>query len=308
MVVPTKDKKSENLIWCDIVAPTDDELLEISDEMDINIEDLQDCLDINERPRFNYDIIRKTNFLLIRAMKNFEIDTIAGPTFPYGLFLTQEKKLVTIYGKMMPTIEHLPDIIGRKTVMSSWHLALKIIHHMMIQMDQMSQKVAAKIKALQPTMMQSVNASDIKPPFELNNYLIFFSTATLGNANTIKSFYNRNKSVFENNPELFEKYDDVQTDIDQTHSFTGIYRDVMSNWLDAFASVINNNFTQIMKVVGSISLILMIPTLIASFYGMNVYLPGGLEPGSYLSFFIILGFSFGISLLSWKIFRKLNWL
>jgi magnesium transporter len=85
---------------------------------------------------------------------------------------------------------------------------------------------------------------------------------------------------------------------------------VLANSLDAYGGVINNRLTQTMKVVGSLSLILMIPTIIASFYGMNVGLPGGSDPtgGDHLTFFFIIAFSFVISFAIWIFFRKNKWL
>lgn len=61
-----------------------------------------------------------------------------------------------------------------------------------------------------------------------------------------------------------------------------------------------------MKVVGSISLILMIPTMIASFYGMNTYLPWA-DQGP-IAFYMIILTSIGLSTLAWFFFKKLKWL
>jgi magnesium transporter len=99
------------------------------------------------------------------------------------------------------------------------------------------------------------------------------------------------------------------TDMEQTYSLTSIYRDVLSNALDAFASVINNNMTKVMKTVASISLILMIPTLIASIFGMNVYFPL-INPTerNLIPLIAILIASTIPTFLIWWYFRKLNWL
>jgi magnesium transporter len=114
--------------------------------------------------------------------------------------------------------------------------------------------------------------------------------------------------VFETNLELFEKYDEVQTDIDQTNQFSDIYRGVLANSLDAFASVINNNFTSVMKIVGSLTLIVAIPTMFASFYGMNVVIPGDVNTGNPYTFFIIILISTILSFFAYRIFKKRNWI
>jgi hypothetical protein len=90
----------------------------------------------------------------------------------------------------------------------------------------------------------------------------------LGNLSAIKAFIVKNKAFLEQNIIMLERIDDIQTDMSQVCEYTNIYRDLLANSLDAFASVLNNNISDVMKIVGSISLILMIPTLIASFYGI----------------------------------------
>ena len=261
-----------------------------------------------KEPRYNFDVIRKNNFLLIRALKNFEIDIAKGPTAPYGLFLTHDGVVVTIMSMVMPPLENLIDTVSRHQIDNGWFLVLEILHVIFKQMDQLAQKVAKMIREIQPRLMQSHNVADIRQPFELNNYLIFFNTAIIGNASTLKSFYSRYKNVFEANMNLFEKYDDVQTDIDQTIQFFDIYRGVLSNSLDAFASVINNNFTSVMKIVGSLTLISALPMMIASFYGMNVRLPGDVDSGNNWTWLWILIVSVLVCFIAYKIFRDRHWI
>lgn len=69
------------------------------------------------------------------------------------------------------------------------------------------------------------------------------------------------------NPELT---DDVLIELKQAHNMVNIYSDILTGTMDAFASIISNNVNTIMKRMTSLSIILMVPTLIASFYGMNV--------------------------------------
>ena len=74
-----------------------------------------------------------------------------------------------------------------------------------------------------------------------------------------------------------------------------IYRDILSSTMDAFSSVINNNVNDIMKVLTSLTLVLSIPTLIASIWGMNVAVP---FEGSSVGFWVLLGVSLLASVVS----------
>ena len=307
-VKPSPEFNVEKITWCDALEPTDDELITLSQKFNINIEDLQDCLDQAERPRFNYDYKLKNNFLLLRAIQSFEVDVTKRATTPVGIIFTNQQKIVTIHSALAQNFNDEIDLINRHSIENAWFLITEIIHILVRQLDQVAQRIATIILDLQDTILKYQRAKEVKQPFQLNSFLIFFNTSMLGNANTIKSFFTRHKHIFETDIPLLENYDDVMTDIDQVYSYTSIYRDQFSNIIDGLASVINNSLSNVMKVVGSISLILMIPTLIASIYGMNVGLPGGNAAGDHITFFIILLLSFASSIASWYYFRKRGWL
>ena len=103
-------------------------------------------------------------------------------------------------------------------------------------------------------------------------------------------------------PDLVE---DVEIELRQAQDTARIYSDILSGTMDAFASVISNNLNVIMKRMTAISLLLMIPTLIASLYGMNVH--NGLEDSHY-GLFVIAIISVAFSILSYRMFRRKSWL
>jgi magnesium transporter len=81
-----------------------------------------------------------------------------------------------------------------------------------------------------------------------------------------------------------------------------IYTNILSGTMDAFASIISNNLNVVMKRLTSVTIVLMIPTLVASFYGMNVHVP--LEDTAH-AFYLIMGISLAISVvLIWFFVRK----
>lgn len=102
-------------------------------------------------------------------------------------------------------------------------------------------------------------------------------------------------------PDLLE---DVEIELRQAQETTHIYSDILTGTMDAYASVISNNMNTIMKQMTSISIILMIPTLIASFYGMNV--PNSLQDNPF-GLVIILVLSILFSALGVFLFMRRKW-
>ena len=309
-LIPSKDSNVENITWCDAVRPTEDELMEISQRFNIDIDDLEDCFDETERPRFKVDLILNYSFILLQVPISEELDiNQEQTTYPLGFFLTANKKVITIQSIASPGFEKVIETINRHAIFDYFFLIIEIFHGLVNEMDKIVKKFIFYIREIQNSVLHSQKGSDIKKPFQLNSYLIFYNTAMLGNLNSIKSFYNKNKNVIDGNIALFDKYEDMLIDIEQMYNLTSIYRDVLANSLDAFSSVINNNITTIMKIVASISLILSIPTLIASVFGMNVYFPGiNILNNDIIPFLLIVIITSLSTALIWVYFRKVKWL
>ena len=64
--------------------------------------------------------------------------------------------------------------------------------------------------------------------------------------------------------------EDTEVEMDQAIEMCSIYRNILSGMMDAFASVINNNMNIIMKTLAAVTIVISLPTLVASIYGMNV--------------------------------------
>jgi magnesium transporter len=98
--------------------------------------------------------------------------------------------------------------------------------------------------------------------------------------------------------------EDVEIELRQAQEMTNIYSDILTGTMDAYASVISNNMNNIMKQMTSISIILMIPKLIASFYGMNV--PNGSQDNP-MGLLVLVLVSFILSAFGVSLFNRRRW-
>jgi magnesium transporter len=162
-------------------------------------------------------------------------------------------------------------------------------------------QINQNIKHAENQLEKSIRNEDLQTLLRLEKCLVYFTTSLKGN----DILSHRIKNI----KELKEKLDsdlieDVDIELRQALETTNIYSDILSGMMDAYASVISNNLNVIMKQLTSISIILMIPTLIASFYGMNVQ--NSLEESRY-GFWIVALISFSISAFGVMLFKKKNW-
>jgi len=106
----------------------------------------------------------------------------------------------------------------------------------------------------------------------------------------------------EENENLFE---DIITESKQAIEMANVYSDILSGMMDAFASIISNNLNIVMKILTLITIILSIPVVFSSLYGMNVKLPLQESP---FAFFIVLVISLLLSFIGILIFVKKKWI
>ena len=97
----------------------------------------------------------------------------------------------------------------------------------------------------------------------------------------------------------------MRVEVRQAIEMVDISDNILSQMMDAFASIVSNNVNSVMKVLTSVTILLAIPTLVASFYGMNVMLPGARHP---LTLGGILLLCLALCTLLFVVFRRRNWL
>ena len=102
----------------------------------------------------------------------------------------------------------------------------------------------------------------------LEKSLVYFSTSLKGNEVTLeKILRGRIIKLYEEDQDLLE---DVLVEVKQAIEMCNIYTSILSGTMDAFASVISNNLNIVMKILASVTIVMSIPTIVSSFYGMNI--------------------------------------
>lgn len=133
----------------------------------------------------------------------------------------------------------------------------------------------------------------------LEKALVYFNTSLRGNEMLII----RLKRAFSDAVDL-DLLEDVEIEMKQALNTVNVYTDILTAAMDAFASIISNNVNAVMKRMTGVTIVLMIPTLIASFYGMNVHISLSSNP---MAFVIIIGIAAVLTLLTVAILARMRW-
>jgi magnesium transporter len=161
--------------------------------------------------------------------------------------------------------------------------------------------VNQKIKLAEDNLEKSIKNEELQALLQIEKCLVFFMTSLKGNDILLHRIKNIKSQRVNYDMDLLE---DVEIELRQAQETTNIYSDILTGTMDAYASVISNNMNTIMKQMTSISIILMIPTVIASFYGMNV--PNSLQNNS-MGLLIIISISILFSVFGVFLFKRKRW-
>jgi magnesium transporter len=201
-------------------------------------------------------------------VKNSDRGAVGYNTMPLGVILTSEN-VITVCLKQNEVLDEISRGIvrGVYTGLRS-HFVLHIMLRMatkflqnLKQIDKMSDQVELELR-------KSMKNKELIQLLEVEKSLVYFSASLKSNESTLeKIMRGRIVKLYEEDKELLE---DVLIEIKQAIEMSGIYLNILSGTMDAFASVISNNLNIVMKVLASITLIMSIPTVISGFYGMNM--------------------------------------
>lgn len=289
----------ENNCWINAICPTIEETKFLLQELQIPEDFYNDIEDIDERPRIEIE----NGWFLIIIRVPFKSNDAKLPfnTAPLGLMFKDD----TFVSLCFHETEILSDFVHytqRKKIVIDNHfdLVLKLLLSSSIWYLKYLKQINQRIKLAEDNLEKSIKNEELQALLQIEKCLVFFITSLKGNdilVHRIKNLKNY-KDTFD--PELLE---DVEIELRQAEETTNIYNNILTGMMDAYASVISNNLNVIMKRLTSISIILMIPTLIASLYGMNV--PNNLQE-NHLGFWIVLLISSTISISGVFLFKKKN--
>ncbi len=290
----------EQKCWVDLVNPTDDELEDACALTGVPEEMLRAALDEEETAR----VERDEGALLCLLDTPIITDTDEGDTYetiPLAL-IHNERCIVTV---SLRGNSVLGDFISNRTIVDTSKPVFFILSFMMGNAKRFLsnlRQLDKKSLRLQAELHRSMKNQELIQLLGIENSLVYFSTSLSANLNVYNKL-ERFPSIT-GNEEYQDLFDDVVIETRQAMEMCNIYRDILSGTMDAYASVISNNLNVVMKLLAVITLVISVPTLIASLWGMNVPVPfAQLSWG----FWLVLGISIVVTgVVSFFIIRSTN--
>lgn len=301
--------RPEKDCWINVYPPFDHKrLAQLSDAIDIPIDFLLDSIDINERSRFEVDDNVKLiviNTPIENDLEHFVDNEAFYITVPIGIILTKDHNIIissaqnrVIDWLFSVAIKHL-DPRDKDTVV------LKIFEKNVFYFTQYLNEMNKRRYLIEKELMDSSRNTELAKLLNIQKSLVYFVTDLRANELLMMKLARTNVLGIKDDEEKSDYLQDILIDSGQASEMAHVYTNILSGTMDAFGSIISNNLNMVMKRLTSVTIILMVPTLIASFYGMNLSpLPFAGSPNAFWIVFCISVLSAGI--LYW-VFRKIRW-
>ena len=287
--------------WIALTNPTASEIIDIADTYQIDPDHLRAPLDEEERSRIEVEdeytlILVDIPSIEERNGKDWFV------TIPLAIITTKDV-LITVCLEETPVLTSFMD--GRvrdfHTFMKT-RFILQILYKNATQFLQYLRIIDKKSEVIERKLHQSQKNEELIELLELEKSLVYFTTSLRSNEVVLEKLLRIEK--IKKYPEDTDLLEDVIVENKQAIEMANIYSGILSGTMDAFASVISNNLNIVMKFLPTVTIVLSIPTMIASFYGMNVNSHGMPFADSPYGFAIVLGLTLLLSLFVAYIFNK----
>lgn len=252
--------------WVNVECPDSEDILFLTQELHLPVSFLEDIADDDERPRTEQE--GEWLLTLMRVPIPSLEPQLSFVTVPVGIITNGNMVVSVCYHQT----QILPDFIQytrRKTIRveNQLDLILRLIYSSAVWFLKYLKQINNEVSLAEKELEKSIRNEDLLRLMKLQKTLVYFDTSIRGNEVLI----GRLKNIFQDSEQLNkELVEDAVIELRQAGNTVNVYSDILTGTMDAFASIISNNVNDIMKRMTSLSITLMIPTVIASFYGMNV--------------------------------------
>lgn len=294
-------EKPDNGAWVNVLPPLkQEEFSGLSEDLDVPLDFLTDSLDIDERTRFEEaDNVKLIVIKTPTENNSFNDSDAFYITIPICIILTHNQ-IVTVNSFENGAIKKFLHTFQNRHPDNRKMMVLKIFEKIIQTYMECLKEINQRRNVLEQKLYAANRNEELLQLMRIQKSLVYFVTALRSNEMLLMKLERTNFLGL--NEDEKEFLNDLIVDNSQALEMANIYTNILSSTLDAFASIIANNQNQVLKRLAVITIVLTLPVLVSSIYGMNVPIPYANSP---YAFYIPVFLSLVISLvIGWFFLRK----
>ena len=273
--------------WISLVNPSESEIRKVCENVNIQEDFIRDALDYEEKARIDTEEDDGTILFVIDVPiieKNEENDVYT--TMPLGMIVVRDDFFITVSLKKNKVIE---DFEKRKIKNFQTYKKTRFIFQIFYLNSSYFlnylKQINKETEIAEYILKNSMKNKELLKLLSLEKGLVYFTTSLKSNEIVMeKTMRGKIVKLYDDDEDILE---DAIIENRQAIEMSQIYSNILNGTMDAYASIISNNLNGVMKFLTSITIVLAIPTMISSFWGMNVNLPFQNSPIGFLIMIVI---------------------
>ncbi len=259
--------------WINLVNPSTEEIKKVCDSINIQEDFIRYSLDLEEKARIDQEEEDNTTLFVVDVpVIEKSDDSVLYTTIPLGMIVVRDDFFITVSLRKNKVIEDMGKnkLRGFATYKKS-RLIFQILYANSSLFLTYLKQISKETEITEAKLKDSMKNKELLKMLSLEKSLVYFSTSLKSNEVVMeKTMKGKIIKLYEDDEDLLE---DAIIENKQAIEMGKIYSDILSGTMDAYASLISNNLNVVMKFLASITLVIAVPTMISSFWGMNVVLP-----------------------------------
>lgn len=258
--------------WINIQPPFNNADIEIlANKLSIPLDFLMDSLDIDERSR--YEVEDDVRLIVINTpILNEESKASEGFYFtaPIGIVLTPDH-IVTITSIQNPIIEKFVQAkVKNFNPNDHKHFVLQLFEQTVFRFLECVKSLNLKRNVIEQELYDSSRNKELQQLLRIEKSLVYFVNSLSSNELLKMKMKRTDFLRIRDNERYTDLFEDIIIDNSQALEMSNVYTNILSSTMEAYASIISNNLNVFIQRLTIVTIILMVPTLVASFYGMNL--------------------------------------
>ena len=289
--------------WINLVNPSENEIKKVCESVQIQEDFIRDALDFEEKARIDHEEDDDTTLFVVDVpiTENGEEGEVIYSTLPLGMIVVRDDFFITVSLRKNKIIESFEKrkIKNFQTYKKTRFIFQILYLNSSFYLSYLKQ-INKETEVAEYILKNSMKNKELLKMLTLEKGLVYFTTSLKSNELVMeKALRGKIIKLYDEDEEILE---DAITENRQAIEMAQIYNNILNGTMDAYASIISNNMNGVMKTLTSITIILAVPTMISSFWGMNVNLPLQNNP---LGFIVMILISIILTLfVSWWLRRR----
>lgn len=267
--------KIEKGTWIDLKKPSAEELDYVIRETGVDETLLKYTLDEEETSHIDTDenqLLVSINMPITDKNKKGKFYT----TMPIGILIVGDEYIITISSKDFKLLDMLnkkKTLVGEISTYKKSRLAFQLLYITAVEFLKYLTFISRDMEVFEDNLTKSMSNMQLLKLINYQKSMIFFSTALKTNQSVMERL-KRGKliKIYDEDEDILE---DATIENRQAMEMASTYSEILNGMTDIFGTVVSNNLNNVMKLLTSLTVIISIPTLIASILGMNVTFPFG---------------------------------